>query len=137
MRETLFRGKKTTSGEWVVGNYNRHPLSSEYDTIEDMENFPYLHYGIDPETVGQYTGLNDKNGKRIFEGDIVKARLEGGNYEGFKWPQMRVAFEDGAFCMINHKNGVFNPLYAFNHNVHFEVLGNIHDNPELIAEVEG
>jgi uncharacterized phage protein (TIGR01671 family) len=136
MREILFRGKKITSGEWVVGNYNQNVINRGFDTIEDLENFPYLHYGVDYNTVGQYTGLTDKNGKRIFEGDIIRAKIEGGNHKGFTWQNMPVDFQQGAFCLNDQNGRVFCVLGAFAPSVSLEVIGNIHDNPELIQEVE-
>lgn len=122
MREILFRGK-TDKGEWVVGN-----LMVYYDgsasIIESSTSLNTFHV-ILPETVGQYTGLTDKNGKRIFESDIVEGAdftIEDGGYG-------LVSFEDGAF-EVNGNNiiGTFHENYW---GREFEVIGNIHDNPEL------
>ena len=136
MREILFRGKKICDSKWVIGNYNA-PLPTNWGaTIEDAINIPNLAYSVDPDTVGQYTGLTDKNGKQIFEGDIIKAKIEGGNHEGFTWPNMRVEFEQGAFCLVY---GEHNRLCNFNGlapSVSLEVIGNIHDNPNLLETEE-
>ena len=127
MREILFRGKKITSGEWVVGNYNQNMLNRGFDTIEDTENFPYLYYGVDHKTVSQYTGMKDKNSKRIFEGDIFLCDN--------KYPY-EVAWCDerkGFFAMATDFSD--DDLLGNFFESSIEVIGNIHDNPELL-EVE-
>ena len=93
-------------------------------------------YEVVPETVGQFTGMTDKDGKKIFEGDVIRAKIKGGNHEGFTWPNMQVDFQQGAFCLIDRNGHIFCGMGAFAPSVSLEVIGNIHDNPGLIAEVE-
>ena len=85
MREILFRGKRTESGEWVEGYLNKRPSAIQYGSqyspwfIDRPPNDPDDNGEIcrvDEKTVGQFTGLTDKNGNKIFEGDIVKEEYE-------------------------------------------------------------
>lgn len=122
MREILFRGKRIDNGEWAYGDYWHLPEKNFY-CISDIE----FNRKVDPETVGQYTGLTDKNGKKIFEGDIVVVPLSGkpakGIVEYFKT-------DICGFVVITqpqHSN------YVLQKNYVYEVIGNIHDNPELLG----
>lgn len=135
MREILFRGKRIDNGEWVEGGY-RHEKVGEYFTavfiIEPLTSGVWEHHRVDPSTVGQYTGLTDKHGKRIFEGDIVR----------FKWDMdceycHIIEFVDGEFCatpVLSLEN--LWSIRICGENKKFTVIGNIHDNPELVKEAE-
>ena len=142
MREILFRGKRIDNGEWVEGwLYKRvvhiSGINTVADAIEVYDGKSILsvaYYCVDPATVGQYTGLNDKNGRRIFEGDIVQyaERQLGGEDVPVAYP---VEFEEGGFCVRYYflNNWLRN---AVNGNIQLEgieVIGNIHDNPELLG----
>lgn len=131
MREILFRGKANECnneeefeyGEWVeglitfVGSYNgiysATILTDEYDECQ-----------VDPETVGQYTGLTDKNGVKIFEGDIVTGYF---NHE--KIIGTIIYGSDATFFI--QRNGLFG-IGLNNATDWLSVIGNIHDNPELL-----
>jgi uncharacterized phage protein (TIGR01671 family) len=127
MREILFRGKRTEDGEWMCGNLTIWSDKSASIDKEPTEASPL--YAVVPETVGQYTGLTDKNGKQIFEGDIVTGLFL------FALPvKAVVTFQDGAFGLEWYRGGDLRAFNAFTSvcNVEYEVIGNIHDNPELL-----
>lgn len=111
MREILFRGKQRLAGGWCEGFLVKTGDHFRISTRNDM-----ISFGVDPETVGQFTGLTDKNGKKIFEGDILALRT--------RRPHI-VKFENGGFVLT----GTAIPICHANK---FEVIGNIHDNPELL-----
>lgn len=149
-REILFRGKRIDKGEWTEGylfkQWNRTFLL--WGITGDIPNMTE----VIPETVGQFTGLTDNNSKKIFEGDIVKItyndrltrRLEKGDYESYMKEFClveQVVFYKGAFCSKVEIEDIplYRPLgfdlYAKSMLNELEVIGNIHDNPELL-EVE-
>ena len=126
MREILFRGKRLDNGEWVEGNALIPHPSFGGETVIITQDAPFhsLVYTVNPETVGQFTGLTDKNGKKIFDGDIVDA------LDIFGYP-------DG-YGIVNW-NETFNGWYMGKSSMYcnrictYEVVGNIHDNPELLG----
>ena len=127
MREILFRGKRTFTREWVEGGLM---FVNDYAFIMPAGTGSVE---VITETVGAFTGLRDKNSKRIFEGDILKTWLEGGAHSGFSWPLGVVKFREGSFG-IAHSKYKFTPLGSYSSRVYMMVVGNIHDNPELLKE---
>lgn len=129
MREIEFRGKLTNNRGWTFGNLNIHPDDCVIMTPDDT---PLGRYGkVEPETVGQYTGLKDKNGKKIFEGDIVKI-TEDGCMNGFMGI---VEYNINAFELKNTNDYEVYEGLQFYEEEQLEVIGNIYDNPELL-EIE-
>lgn len=136
MREILTRGKRLDNGEWVEGYYvclngKEHRIYGGYAETDCGDYYPDW-WTVDPATVGQYTGLKDKNGKRIFEGDIVNG------LHLFERPvRSVVAFKDGAFGLEWNRGNVkeFNAFTSIC-NVTYEVVGNVYDNPELVGGTE-
>ncbi|MBQ8388809.1 MAG: hypothetical protein IJX46_07785 [Clostridia bacterium] len=125
MREILFRGK-TEKGEWVEGllwkkkhNTDKIFISCFPDHDDNEEVFP-----VKPETVGQYTGLTDKNGKKIFEGDIVDIC--------YPYTIVHNALINYVGASFYGDNG--NDLWSLDEYFYLEVISNIHDNPELLNE---
>lgn len=143
MREILFRGKaKRFLGlPWVEGYFmdilgNGTPYIATIAPIKDDEEAIINGEIVIPETVGQYTGLTDKNGKKIFEGDIVRHHNDCPDSES---KEKGVVFWDEKYCSWRRtSNGAFHhgivDTYRMSHNCVYEVIGNIHDNPELLKE---
>ena len=130
MREIKFRGKRIDNHKWVHGYYFEGFTGIPYilvlhDHILGMTEF----YEVDPDTVGQYTGLKDKNGKEIWEGDVCRviantrvpqdpfAVIWNNEYAQWFWKDLKG--EDEFWKSIAERS---------------EVIGNIHDNPELLGE---
>ena len=122
MREILFRGKQRDNGEWFYGDliHLNHCVSIR---SKDCAR------SVVPETVGQYTGLTDKNGMRIFEGDLIRS-TETGETAIVQWFSEHSAFM--IWCKTSNQVGF---LYECEKSI-IEVIGNIHDNPELIGGEE-
>lgn len=135
MREILFRGKRKDNNEFVQGFYfnelyaGKHFIKSwYYGSYAELQTFEVI-----PETVGQYTGLTDKNGNKIFEGDIVKVTDDYGETNQCSCGIGYVLFYDGVWYIDNEVN---DGLYDVNKIYYVEVIGNIHDNPELLGGAE-
>ena len=131
MREILFRGKRLDNGDWVYGYYvHIGPVSCQRAyIIPEYASSLYVNE-VDPSTVGQYTGLKDKNGNRIFEGDIAKV-LQGKDKD-----IAYVGFENGAFMLYPKTGNIYErTLWEYWYNDwDVEVIGNITDNPELLEK---
>ena len=132
MREILFRGKRKVNEEWVhgflfvsrKGEYKIKWYDPEYGSAKTSEVYP--------ETVGQLvSGISDKNGKKIFEGDVLEGAYFTAEDDGYGV----VSFDDGAFEISG--NGISGTFHENYYGKEFEVIGNIHDNPELIGGAKG
>lgn len=130
MREILFRAKRLDTGEWVEGFYLNNPewdrkLYGVAHWIVSCKNG--IRYEVDPATVGQFTGLVDKNGRRIFEGDVVCDRFGRGP------AVVEFCVDDVASCGCCYPSFAGSGFKAYECNLtESEVIGNIRDNPELL-----
>lgn len=124
MREIIFRGKRLDNGEWVYGSlfvgFKKSYICPEAIAMYNFDGALCIGGFIEvyPSTVGQYTGLKDKHGKKIFEGDILLFRAGRTHV---------VRFEDGAFIL---EDSAIPIPFA----IKSEIIGNVHDNPELLNE---
>jgi hypothetical protein len=122
VREILFKGKSLLSGEWVEGYYIGPVGALDVHEICDIHDITGTRVEVDPSTVCQYTGLTDKNGKKIFEGDIV--RRETAYYGKHNVYDEPVVWEDDI------ENDSFGEPYTSGYCIHggnWEVIGSIHD----------
>lgn len=154
MREIEFRGKVRECNEWVYGSLVYMPFDdgSEYCCIMDNncddEYLPYINNDsgtfdgymtpVDKDTIGQFTGLCDKNGTKIFDGDIVRVFSDcDGYYIEKEYIYGVVVYEDEfGFCYEISFNHIRNSCdeYLGNHRDDIEVIGNIYDNGDLIND---
>jgi len=134
MREILFRGRNR-DGEWFEGSYHIQDGERLKDGTKKMEHRILGLRGeceyVDPTTVGQYTGLKDKNGKRIFEGDIVKfSRTNALGYQNSRVGTVYY-YENAPLFYVLATTG---DGWGWEEIYNIEVIGNIHDTPELLKE---
>lgn len=141
MREILFRGKRLDNGEWIEGI----PINTHIGTFIVFEENPHFcdQYGymeidelakVDPATVGQYTGLRDRNGKRIFEGDVLVSFFcdDVPNYG----ERSVVLWHKHAWCS-QYRDYKPETLEEYEMSNYVDVIGNIYDNPELLEQEAG
>jgi uncharacterized phage protein (TIGR01671 family) len=147
MREILFRGKRKDNGEWIEGGYYREDYTDNvYITFWNSFGLGFMDScQVERSTVGQYIGLEDKNGKRIFEGDIVEYN------DGYDYFKGEVVFENGSFgvgsreviglstgCCDNFANLwqlFWDQEVTDEPELYYcTVIGNIHDNPKLMED---
>lgn len=128
-REIKFRGKTIEDSKWIYGDLTTN-LSWFPASINDIESDCLTK--IDPDTFGQYTGLVDKNGKSIYEGDriLYSNSLERG--EGLITFDRGFNIEWDLRTVVTNKPSLISPLFYFGCVDEIEVIGNIHENPELL-----
>ncbi len=139
MREILFRGKLVDDGEWVYGSFCMDACE-QFNGLCGVDGFIRLYskaegkmqmHEVDRETVGQFTGLTDKNGKKIFEGDILRRAY-------YPNEDVIVEWHDGAFRFMRRiypKEYGYESLCCNQTAVErLRIIGNIFDNPELLED---
>lgn len=127
MRKIEFKGKRKDNGEWIYGSLiiskGNYYITEGYCEIGTFD-LNFIKYEVIPETIGQYTGLKDKNGKKIFEGDIVKTYNNEICIVIYNYNQFGLSVVD--------KSKTYGWVDFIEYNL--EIIGNIWDNPELLKE---
>ena len=141
MREILFRGKRIDNGEWVDGHYHCTDYIWRGEEIRKHYILPQNAgdaYAVIPETVGQFTGRIDKNGKKVFEHDILQTFIVSADGTVEKCGVGIVQWWENDQCyVLTTKEGYhIDDFGNYGRPEYYEVIGNIHDNPELLRRAE-
>jgi uncharacterized phage protein (TIGR01671 family) len=136
MREKLFRGKRIDTGQWVYGGFTLDAIDNPR-IIEKDGHGGLVFQEVIPETIGQYTGLKDRNDNRIFEGDIVET-IDVPNPKRYKAVfyflddsrEIPDGTQSAGFCLKD----LAGKLMSFLSGKNMKITGNIHDNPELLEQ---
>ena len=137
MREILFRGKKRSDGQWVQGDLHQW-LEAVYISAENSDGYTKTNWLVDAETVGQFTGLNDQNGAKIFEGDVVSYPDNYYSWQGDVNVTRNIGvvdWDENVMCFY-FSNRHFVDMEDFDvengRMTEVEVVGNVFDHPELL-----
>ena len=136
MREIKFKGKRLYDGKWVYGSlfyengftyiiFKTYVKDTKFQSDGGKATVDY--WGIRANTESQYTGLKDKNGVEIYDGDIISHISNTDPY----FQNLEVHYRVGAFCLKNENEGLMGTIYQIHPSL-YKVIGNIHDNPELL-----
>ncbi len=121
MKEIKFRGKRVDNGEWMYGYYY---WDGKFPFIIVNNEDRYVFFGVIPETVGEYTGLKDKNGKEIYKGSLIKIVDE----------IFEVVWHFNRWVIKSVKTGRIKEFRKIDVTAFYEIIGNIHDDPEMMEQ---
>lgn len=138
MREILFRAKNAVTNKWAEGGYCHYDDIADHGRDDcdyivekhDGKSFPFIKINL--ETLGQYTGFNDRDDNKIFEGDIIRRWWGRKDFQNTVYV---IRFKNGAFCAEYSDTNYCFPIDTMLKNK-IEVIGNIYDNPELLKVVK-
>lgn len=138
MREILFRGKRVDNGQWVEGDLSHtnsgEPVIQYWVKSDRYKEGALIYFLVTPETVGQYTGLNDRNGNKIWEGDALRPDAMY-SYRFYDLGQVMFEPDYGSFIVKGKYSRIqHHEILDCDIASTCEIVGNIHDNPELIAQ---